>query len=211
MPASWSAIERAELAAALTAAGPDAPTLCEGWQTRHLATHIVVRDRRPWAWGRLDSLAERARTPEGYTAMVADVAQGPGRLAPGYWADAQMNLLEFYVHTQDVARAQADAPRTPVGPKQAAAFWKHFRLFSKALLRPAPTGVILVVDDGPRVVARRPGRDQGNVIVRGRVEELVLFAFGRGSHADVRFTGEDDDVAALRDQFAGVPNDSATA
>jgi uncharacterized protein (TIGR03085 family) len=208
MPASWSAIERAQLAAALTAAGPDAPTLCEGWQTRHLATHIVVRDRRPWAWGRLESLAERARTPEGYAAMVADVAQGPGRLAPGHWADAPMNLLEFYVHTQDVVRAQPGALHTPVTPEQAEALWKHFRLFSKALLRPVPTGVILVVDDGPRTVARRPSRGQGNVIIKGAVEELVLFGFGRGAHTDVTFTGEDADVAALRDHFAGRADDA---
>ena len=27
--------------------GPDGPTLCEGWQTRDLAAHLVLRERRP--------------------------------------------------------------------------------------------------------------------------------------------------------------------
>jgi len=38
--------ERAELAELLGALGPDAPTLCEGWTTAHLAAHVATRDRR---------------------------------------------------------------------------------------------------------------------------------------------------------------------
>lgn len=39
--------ERLALADLLARLGPDAPTLCEGWTTRDLAAHLVVRDRRP--------------------------------------------------------------------------------------------------------------------------------------------------------------------
>ena len=39
--------ERLLLADLLETAGPDAPTLCEGWTTRDLAAHVVVRERRP--------------------------------------------------------------------------------------------------------------------------------------------------------------------
>ena len=39
--------ERLALADALLAAGPDAPTVCEGWPTRDLAAHVVLRERRP--------------------------------------------------------------------------------------------------------------------------------------------------------------------
>ena len=38
--------ERAALVQTLRAVGPDAPTLCEGWTTRDLAAHLVVRERR---------------------------------------------------------------------------------------------------------------------------------------------------------------------
>ncbi|HEY2795011.1 MAG TPA: maleylpyruvate isomerase family mycothiol-dependent enzyme, partial [Micromonosporaceae bacterium] len=57
--------ERAALSDLFDVVGPDAPTLCEGWQTRDLAAHLVLRDRRPDAAGgiRIKSLA-------GYTQRV---------------------------------------------------------------------------------------------------------------------------------------------
>ena len=38
--------ERSALVDTLRAVGPDAPTLCDGWKTRDLAAHLVVRERR---------------------------------------------------------------------------------------------------------------------------------------------------------------------
>src|SRR5690242_13752664 len=35
------------LAETLLAAGPDAPTLCEGWRTRHLLAHLHLRETSP--------------------------------------------------------------------------------------------------------------------------------------------------------------------
>src|SRR5215218_9353293 len=39
--------ERGELADLLERLGPDAPTCCEGWDTAHLAAHLVNREARP--------------------------------------------------------------------------------------------------------------------------------------------------------------------
>ena len=39
--------ERSALVESMRATGPDAPTLCEGWTTRDLAAHLVVREYRP--------------------------------------------------------------------------------------------------------------------------------------------------------------------
>src|SRR3984957_4604266 len=44
---TYSRDERLALAALLEETGPDAPTLCAGWQTRDLAAHLVLRERRP--------------------------------------------------------------------------------------------------------------------------------------------------------------------
>src|SRR3954452_12509995 len=44
---SFTTRERRELADLLDRLGPGAPTLCEGWDTAHLAAHLVVRERRP--------------------------------------------------------------------------------------------------------------------------------------------------------------------
>ena len=48
MPATHVAhLERERFCDALELAGPVAPTLCEGWLTRDLAAHVVLRERRP--------------------------------------------------------------------------------------------------------------------------------------------------------------------
>src|SRR5258706_5048708 len=47
MTERYARAERHALADTLLAAGPDAPTLCEGWATRDLAAHLVLRERRP--------------------------------------------------------------------------------------------------------------------------------------------------------------------
>ena len=51
VPVSQS--ERAALADLLEQLGPDRPTCCEGWATQDMAAHLVVRDRRPDAYGPL--------------------------------------------------------------------------------------------------------------------------------------------------------------
>jgi uncharacterized protein (TIGR03083 family) len=44
---SYSRDERLALCTLLDKTGPDAPTLCEGWNTGDLAAHLVLRERRP--------------------------------------------------------------------------------------------------------------------------------------------------------------------
>ena len=44
---SLSEAERQVLVDAMLVAGPDAPTLCEGWTVKDLAAHLVARERRP--------------------------------------------------------------------------------------------------------------------------------------------------------------------
>ena len=39
--------ERAEMCDLFASVGPDAPTLCEGWNTSDLLAHLLVRERRP--------------------------------------------------------------------------------------------------------------------------------------------------------------------
>ena len=112
--------ERQELAELMLATGPDAPTLCEGWTTRDLAAHLVVREARPDA-----AAGHRAATAAGWTERVQRAAtvgqsvpgaraQGPHRAAdavrcspiPG--VDGLANLIEYVVHHEDVLRAQPD-------------------------------------------------------------------------------------------------------
>ena len=67
MPApSLAQQERETLSDLLLEHGPDAPTLCEGWDAADLAAHLVVRERRPdsgpgLVWPPLAAYTEKVR------------------------------------------------------------------------------------------------------------------------------------------------------
>ena len=208
---SHSAAERAALADALTAAGPDAPTLCEGWTARDLAAHLVARERRLDATPgilvpRLAGWTERVR--RGYARrpfddLVSRIRSGPS--LPSWAAlprvDATLNLTEHFVHCEDVRRAAPGwAPRELPAARQEA-LWTTLKLRGRLLFRKSPVGVTLADVGGRtiRAIDRTPA-----VVVRGAPAELVLFAFGRTGHALVDLDGPDDAVARLRATELGV-------
>jgi uncharacterized protein (TIGR03085 family) len=213
--------DRARLADLLDQAGPDAPTLCAGWDARDLAVHLLVREGRPDAFvarelgarvPRLTRAAAHGRRVEErlealpFAELVQRFRTGPPRWTPFAvpQVEALANGLEFYVHGQDVRRADpAWDPADPASheelrPGQREALWSALRRTAKLAYRRSPVGVVLVVPAGPRVVAVRRER---SVVVTGQVEELVLHATGRRGAAVVEVTGDDDAVAA----FSGVP------
>jgi uncharacterized protein (TIGR03085 family) len=207
---TWHTLERAQLVQALTDAGPDAPTLCEGWEARHLAAHIVLRESSvivgagivvPALATRAESaiarLADTASTAESYRELVSRVADGPSRLHPMAWAPGPANLLEFYVHTEDVRRGAGPVPARELEPEHRAALWAYVLTAGALRLRRVPVGVVLVRPDGVRHPLHRAKADRGTVVVRGDVGELVLYLFGRGAAADVRLEGAREDLAEL--------------
>jgi uncharacterized protein (TIGR03085 family) len=208
---TWHSVARAQLAQALTDAGPDAPTLCEGWQSRHLAAHLVLREHSPVAGAgivvpalaarterEIEALAETARTADGYRALVDRVATEPAAWSPASWAGEQMNLVEFFVHGEDVRRGAGPVPPLPLAPEHSEALWRALLRSARLSYRRLPVGVVLVRPDGVRRVVRRTPSGHGTVVIRGDVGELILHAFGRGAAADVVVEGTPDDVEALR-------------
>src|SRR3954470_20200812 len=125
--------ERLLLADLLEAAGPEAPTLCDGWLTRDLAAHVVVRERRADAAGgivlkplaaRLERVqAEFAAKP--YDELIQLIRTGPPRFSPYALKqiDEASNTVEFYVHAEDVRRAQPDWAPRELDPVFADALW----------------------------------------------------------------------------------------
>src|SRR5919112_5833467 len=115
--------ERRALCDTLLSTGPDAPTLCEGWTTRDLAAHLVLRDRRPDA-----ELGRQVPFLAGHAAAVRDGVRGTEwtelvdlvRSGPPVWSPARlgrldeaMNTAEMFVHHEDVRRAQPEwSPRS---------------------------------------------------------------------------------------------------
>src|SRR5438552_2582464 len=84
--------ERAALCELFTETGPDHETLCDGWKTRDLAGHLVLRERRPDAAAGIlipPLAGHTRRVQDAYAArpwaeLVELLRYGP----PAYWPTA---------------------------------------------------------------------------------------------------------------------------
>ncbi|NUP53539.1 MAG: TIGR03085 family protein [Catenulispora sp.] len=197
--------ERAALVQALRGAGPDAPTLCEGWTCRDLAAHVVARERRVDAAGGIviKALAHRtARVQAEFAALPWDellalVVAGPPRRSvfsvPG--VDEVANLVEFFVHCEDVRRAQPGWEPRMLDAGVGEALWRRVSGMGRLMGRRSPVGLVVRRPDGQSVVARK-GTPVATVV--GEPEELVLFLSGRQQHAVVHVEGSPEAEAAVR-------------
>ncbi|MEU8649142.1 TIGR03085 family metal-binding protein [Streptomyces sp. NPDC048737] len=197
--------ERLLLAELLETAGPEAPTLCEGWQARDLAAHVVVRERRPDAAGgiivkqlasRLDrTMEEFAAKP--YEELIQLIRTGPPRFSPFRvkQLDEASNTVEFYIHGEDVRRAQPDWTSRELDPVFQDALWARLERTARLMGRGTPTGLVLRRPDGRTAVANR-----GTPVVTatGEPSELLLFLYGRQNAAEVDLVGDEDALTALR-------------
>ncbi|MEV6501226.1 TIGR03085 family metal-binding protein [Streptomyces prunicolor] len=198
--------ERLLLADLLETAGPDAPTLCEGWRTRDLAAHVVVRERRADAAGgimikqlapRLDRvMTEFAAKP--YEELIQLIRTGPPRFSPFQLKqlDEASNTVEFYVHTEDVRRAQPEWTPRELDPVFQDALWSRLERMARLVGRSAPTGLVLRRPDGQTAVAHKGAPV---VTVTGEPSELLLFAHGRQSVAKVELDGDENAIAKLQE------------
>jgi uncharacterized protein (TIGR03085 family) len=203
--------ERADLCDLLVASGPDAPTLCEGWNTLDLAAHLVIREHDPRAglailggdrFGSLEhKLMDRARAT-GYATLVERLRSGPPLVPWGLpGLRPLLNDNEWFVHHEDVRRANGREPRTG-RPDLDAAMWVTVRRLGRLMLRRVKgTGVALEAPGFGEVPARGTGP---SARVTGAPQELVLFLHGRRSAARVEITGPDEAVAALADADLGI-------
>lgn len=196
--------ERLLLADLLEASGPDAPTLCEGWTTRDLAAHLVVRERRPDAAGgilikqlasRLERVMDEMRAKP-YEELIQLVRTGPPRFSPFSLkqVDEASNTVEFYVHTEDVRRARPEWTPRELDPVFQDALWSRLERMARLMGRGAPTGLVLRRPDGQTAVARR---GTPVVTVTGEPSELLLFAYGRQDAAKVDLDGDADAIEQL--------------
>ncbi|MZE81453.1 TIGR03085 family metal-binding protein [Streptomyces xinghaiensis] len=194
--------ERLLLADLLENAGPGAPTLCGDWTTRDLAVHLVVRERRPDAAAgmfvkplaaRLDRVAaEFGAKP--YEELIQLVRTGPPRMSPFTLKqiDEAANTVEFYVHAEDIRRAQPDWTPRELDPVLADALWSRIEKAARMMGRKSPVGLVLRRPDGRTAVAHR---GTPVVTVTGEPGELLLFLYGRQEKARVETEGDKDAVA----------------
>lgn len=198
---SFSSTERRRLSDLFLTLGPDAPTLCEGWNTKDLAIHLLFRETRPWlAFGSAEKAAAKVGERK-YEDIVKEWASGPGTFNPLRLVDGLVNTAEHFVHHEDVRRGAGEiVPRDfsqPVEKK----LHQILALVAPRMLAKSVTPVVLYPTGHGRVLAaeRRGVSEEGEsaVGVSGDVGELVLWVFGRdavkisleGDVSDVRRSG----------------------
>jgi uncharacterized protein (TIGR03085 family) len=148
----------------------------------------------------------KARTP--YPQLVQQFRQGPPLLSvfrPPK-VDRAANAVEFFVHHEDVLRAQPSAQGAPVRRqlerRDQDSLWARVGGLGRLVARNAAVGIELVRTDHPAARRVRPG--EPTLVVRGLPGELVLFMFGRGAVADVELDGDPAAREAFDDSQLGI-------
>lgn len=201
--------ERSGLCDALIQSGPGAPTLCEGWVTRDLAAHLFVRERRPLAGpgilfdGPFATVTKRSMATAirtfGFVGVVAKIRSGP----PAFWRplDETANLVEFFVHTEDVRRAKAEWESRTDEPLDAA-LWANLSRMAKLMTRKLKgIGLELRTPEGESIIARS---GEPRAVLTGGAQELVLYLSGRGQMAKVSLSGDESAQQAVRAARFGI-------
>src|SRR6266699_1884879 len=170
----FDAAERAQLSDLLDELGPEAPTLLAPWTTRDMAAHLVLRERDP----------------------LAD----PGLVLPGAcrsgWVRRLPSLNEFFVHHEDVRRANGRGPRTNE-PAMDEALWRNVSRAPWYLARRL-RGAGLELQWAGTAQTVRARRGEPTARVAGPPGELLLYLFGRQGAAHVEVSGPAAAVQAVR-------------
>lgn len=206
--------ERLALCELLEELGPDVPTLVEGWTAKDLAAHLVVRERDLLAGPCLVMPGPFQRFAEGRrTRLAADrelrwlverIRSGP---PPGFfripWVRSLANLNEFYVHHEDLRRANGLGVRDLLPTGLEAALWRNVGRSSRYLSRKVRAVGLEIVWAGTdeRLAVREC---ETMVRIAGPPGELLLYLFGRRDAARVELTGPAHAVATLHRCHVGM-------
>jgi uncharacterized protein (TIGR03085 family) len=155
------------------------PALCgRRWPGTPKKVRRSAKDRTPW-----EKLVEKVR-------------QGPPLLLRPF--DGAMNTIEYFIHAEDVRRAQPDWTPRPLSPELADALWA--RVGPGGLAKKIPATIVIsspgrsdkVAGSGPRLV------------LSGDPGELTLFGAGRQAAAKVEISGDSALAEQLRTTTLGM-------
>jgi uncharacterized protein (TIGR03085 family) len=199
--------ERLALCDTALTAGPDAPTLDEGWTVADLVAHVHIRGSDPLAAmgivlpplaGLTARHMEAAKQRYGFEGLVEVVRRGPGRWSPMRFprVDELMNGTELFIHHEDIRRGgDVVPPPRELGRAVEDQLWRSAGM-AKLVFRSSPVGVVLERSDVPGAEIRAKSGNRTVTLV-GRPSELTLYLSGRRQAAQVRVVGEPDAVAAF--------------
>ena len=187
----------------MTTFGPDAPTLCDGWTTKDLAAHLVVRERRldatpgimvPFLAGYTEKVQDKVAETNSWDDLLAKVSSGPPIYSPFKLLDPVANLGEMFIHHEDVRRAAAEWQPRVLDDATAGLLRRQLALMSRLMLSKMPAQVVLLTPSGGQIA--RAGRGD-TVTLTGDPQELLLFVSGRDA-VRVEFGGDPQAVAAVQ-------------
>ncbi|MGE2729234.1 TIGR03085 family metal-binding protein [Mycolicibacterium vaccae] len=201
--------ERAALVSTLHDVGPDAPTLCEGWDTRDLAAHLVVRERRldaapgiliPFLSGYTERVQNQVASSTEWDRLLEQTASGPPLYSPLKPLDAVANVAEMFIHHEDVRRARPGWEPRPLDDQTTAALRRPVAAMARMTLRKAPATIVLATPAGDTLgtVGRGP-----EIVVTGDPGELLMFVAGR-DEARVSIDGPPEVVERAKRARAGL-------
>jgi uncharacterized protein (TIGR03085 family) len=190
--------------------GQDAPTLSGDWTAKELFAHLHLREHSllgapglliPPLSGLTDR--EMARiVRQDFTVLVERVrSRGltPYAIPP---VDKAVNTLEYFVHHEDLRRAQPGWSPRELPPADESALWSAIRLFGRGLVRPAGVPVrIRRTDTGAEATLRGGGEP---AVLSGLPSEIVMFLYGRDQHLGLEFSGPDAHIERLRGAGLGL-------
>jgi uncharacterized protein (TIGR03085 family) len=166
---------------------------------------LVVRERRPdsgpgivWAplAGYTDKVRLAVKKRTTWDKLVETVRQGPPLLLRPF--DGPMNTIEYFIHAEDVRRAQPGWTPRPLSPELADALWA----------RVGPGGLAKKV--AATVVISSPGRTDKvagsgpRLVLTGDPGELTLFGSGRQAASKVEISGDGALAEQLRTATLGI-------
>jgi uncharacterized protein (TIGR03085 family) len=207
---SFARHERTLLAAFAQQLGPDAPTLCGDWTVKELLAHLVIREGRPSSAaifvpqlaGWLDR-ATRDQLARPHVDLVDDVRHGPPLWSPFRLpkVDALGNLVEYFVHHEDIRRAQPDWAPRDLSPARQDTLWRALGVAGRMLGLRSPVPLRVVRSDTGAEMTLKRGE---GAVLTGLPSEVLLFLYGRQDHAHVEVTGNTAAVAQVRRADLGI-------
>lgn len=190
--------------------GEDAPTLSGDWTAKELVTHLLLREHSPigapgLVIGPLSHLTDREMERIGrkdFTVLVESVRKRGFTPFAIPVVDRAVNTLEYYVHHEDLRRAQPGWTPRELDRADESALWSALRVFGRGLVRPAGVPVRIRRTDTGAEATLRGGADPA--VLAGMPSEIVMFLYGRDQHRGLSFTGPDAHIERLRSAGLGI-------
>lgn len=203
--------ERSALCDTALEVGEDQPTLSGEWTVKDLIVHLLVREGSPAAVGIvvaplawLTEAQSRRVGRRGFAELVEKLRNGPPRLSPYAVPklDDLANSLEFFVHHEDIRRAQPTWSPRALGDDIERTLWPMVRSFGKRLVRKSPVGVTIADTITGSTAVLKSGVP--SVTIRGLPSEVTLYVFNRCDQARVELLGDEDAVARFKGTTLGI-------